>query len=625
MLEAELESDFLRGPMVLALSHVKGPAATAAFADAFAAEPVVMGSIGHRANYQSIRRVLRPGFYELSLRLLAPADSDPSGHLATHINAPFREDHDQARQPPGAPHTGGADPSNPLHNIELKHGGSMWVRFEFDLRLHEATPANLQLSECMDDSTSNLAGGAGHAGGAGVQVLPSHLNRIAYAGSELGAGHFNTHFFARFLYPSVHRQYSDLSTRPAHDGAPRAAVQHTETTQFVVPTTSLFRVSLHSDTAISVKLFEFPCARSEVKPSTHAAGAASVTGKTHTYTSWVSAVHGWRSNPLKHPRHTSVLHCRPRELASAQEEHDVHLLRYLMPGTYELHITEEDPHTEEDGELERARSHCASYEMEFALRSLHHYQGLGGVSASCPHTRGPGADHLPPHPPHTITEYYSYDSTRLRESLYFQQRYGSPREAHIIFEVKTPFRMFSEVGYEFLTGDLTLELTRLSAAASGSAATGGVDSPHPPTQTAGAEAEETTSRGDGSVFAGRGHLNRHVLALDYVTPGLWMLTIREPPSAGSEAGWFCSRFTFRLEIDPLRKLHAAHSAVTTASSELVPIRLSTPLLAVLRPNPFLPYSLDSIAYLYHDVSHRSQSSALVCAPLIACCHAVAVP
>ncbi len=594
LLEAELESDFIRGPMVLALTHVRGATGSSI---AHVTTPTVMG-VSQRNNYQSIRRVLRPGFYELSLRLLAPADSEIAGYNQRQSHTP-----DPSADPFAAVHPVPDDDGDGLNHhdgtithasgvpgsvetikkVSLKNGGSLWVRFDLTVRLHETTPFNSQLNECLDDDLTDSTHSNARSG---VLVLPAHLNRIAFSGTELGAGHFNTHFFARFLYPSVHAKYVHLS-RP-----------HTETTQFVVPSTSLFRVAINSESALTVRLFEMPCSKVDARSVAAANGAHDSPTRGHSVHSWLSAVHGWRTNPLTHPRLGAKVMCRPRQIAVVEEEHTIQFARYLPPGTYELEITEEDPKTEADGEIERARSSCASYEMEVALRSLHH----SGVAPSCPLTHGAGADHLPPHPPHTITEYYSYDSTRLGETLYFSKRYGQSHATHLIFEVKTPFRLFSEVGYEFLTGDLTIDLTRMSptsvdAFGKTHATTGGPDEPE----------------SGASTFSGRAHMNRHVLGLDFVSAGMWMLSIHEPVASNGvafDASWFCTRFTFRLEIDPI--LTGKHSFRAGSGPELTPLLLSTPLQTAIPHIPYLPQTLDSMAYLYHDgAMHFSGTYALV--------------
>jgi len=69
--------------------------------------------------------------------------------------------------------------------------------------------------------------------------------------------------------------------------------------------------------------------------------------------------------------------------------------------------------------------------------------------------------------------------------LFIQQRNGQTRSQSYFFFVQTPFRLYSEINYEFLRGDLTIDLMR----------------------------SETSTV---NIHNGVEHFNRHVLALGTV-------------------------------------------------------------------------------------------------------------
>jgi hypothetical protein len=69
-----------------------------------------------------------------------------------------------------------------------------------------------------------------------------------------------------------------------------------------------------------------------------------------------------------------------------------------------------------------------------------------------------GGDHLPPLPTATLTLPYDYDSRTLGETLYFQQRADNERYVDLKFTVGESVDLFFSVAYDFMHGDLALEL-----------------------------------------------------------------------------------------------------------------------------------------------------------------------
>ena len=139
------------------------------------------------------------------------------------------------------------------------------------------------------------------------------------------------------------------------------------------------------------------------------------------------------------------------------------------------------------------RKGCASLEIEFAIEPMDAFQYYR-PSSVCPGKLGQGADHFPPHPPEVVISPYHYDSKQVGESLYLQQRNGQSRSEPLFFTVTVPFRIYSEMQFDFLSGDLSMDLML---------------------------AESTSV----NIHQGVERYNRHIIAMDYLPPGRYVVYV----------------------------------------------------------------------------------------------------
>ncbi|GAB5356527.1 hypothetical protein AAMO2058_000297400 [Amorphochlora amoebiformis] len=173
------------------------------------------------------------------------------------------------------------------------------------------------------------------------------------------------------------------------------------------------------------------------------------------------------------------------------------------------------------------------------------------------------ADHLPPHPPSILSEHYHYDSQRRRERLTYQAQPGRKLSFMAPFQAERPFRLIVEIGYDFLPGDLRIDLARYN----------------------GARDIERIFRG--RPLAGR----RRRLAASVLPPGSYALWMHAPPDSSVDSSevesargeWRCIGFTWRLEV---------HVLESQTAHRLDAGMLHPELQERLPPHPPLPLSLN---------------------------------
>eukprot|EP00466_Bigelowiella_natans_P003941 jgi/Bigna1/131489/aug1.14_g6197 len=144
----------------------------------------------------------------------------------------------------------------------------------------------------------------------------------------------------------------------------------------------------------------------------------------------------------------------------------------IESGYYRLELS----HTHHNGGgTSTTRDACMRFHMEMAIATSHassssssssssrlaggiSNNALGGfaVEEKCPHE----ADHLPPHPPTHLAMSYSYDSQIRGERLAYQMTPKRRLTFMAPFVAEKPFRLIIEIGYDFLLGDLRIDLAR---------------------------------------------------------------------------------------------------------------------------------------------------------------------
>jgi len=214
-------------------------------------------------------------------------------------------------------------------------------------------------------------------------------------------------------------------------------------------------------------------------------------------------------------------------------------VQILNPGYYRLTLAK----------TKRIKLPCLKFHMELAIAPLPPQSEQGDeddVGGMCPHQ----ADHLPPHPPEVLAKHYHYDSQEREEHLAYQLRPDRKISFMAPFVAEKPFRMMVEIGYDFLPGDLRIDLTRHPA--------------NPQTH----EESNVVER----IFKGR-PLNgrRRRLAASVLPPGRYSLWMHSPPMQEGDRGsikWACLAFTWRLEIHVLQPQRGHRSAPAMLHPEL---------------------------------------------------------
>jgi Laminin EGF domain len=518
VLEVEVDSDFMRGQVGIFFRKISDKVGGEHDKDGRSLGSNEGGDSLHYPqqlgqqtdlNRQSLNVVLQPGQYELSLRMMGSLKNLDLSHVSTATALHHR-----------AINTGRSG----MHGEETHQNAPEYVRllypFDFAMRL---LPKPDEVHKCMSN---------------GFKLLPRSINSARFSGlRDISGWNSNLrstmdgsmHLFGKFLLPSVHMHERRNRTMDEFEDD---AHYLQDRMQLEVTALTLFRMSLstsYTGVSLRVKLIEYPCALHEIK--------------------------AWRKRfPKMGMRNPHW--CKPHVFIDSQQD-DFAVFRFLSQGLYELEITEVDLTSD------KLRG-CASYDLELAMEPLVSFRFFH-PTVQCPRTHGHGADHFPPAPPHMIQGPYHYDSAQVGETLYIQQRNRQSRAEHLVFNVNGPFRLYAELGYEFLTGDLTLDLMQASPNAV-------------------------------RVHHGTEQFNRHVLALDYLPPGRYVLTIREPNDGAM--GWFCTFFTFALDIQPIHVQPGATfgfgpkgRGVSVAED---PLALLSPLQRVIPPYPRVPRNLNTM-------------------------------
>ena len=519
VLEAELDHDFLQGHMMLSLRRVGELGTVEPRPDAPQPQPqpqhLTVYAEESDFGRQTLHTQLQVGLYVLTVRLLA--DWRDLDLVTAHEHAPF---------------------------VDVPY------EFDFSLRL---LPHRDEVFVCMQQQQYAL--------------LPRTLNSVRFMGTdttkpELFLRKGATHFFHKFLLPSVHMHEragdeekkkknvpAALVTEPMADASTAPHLYNdvlegdalffgrnflADRMQIHITSLSLMRLSFNTDSgnSIRLRLLEYPCKAENVHPF--------------------------------HISPTANLQCKPQVLFDTTD-YQFDLVRFLYNGLFELEVHELDSAV--GSAAGGAAASCAHYSLEFALEPMAAFSALHG-SVFCPGAHGFGVDHFPPPPPAVVTAPYYYDSNYRAESLYIQQRNGQSRSESFFFTVPSPFRFFSELAYDFLRGDLVMDLML----------------------------SESSSV---NIHTGVEHLNRHVIASDYMPPGRYVLTLREPNDG--DMGWFCTVFAFTLAIAPI-VIQPGSQLGFGLNGRGVPIEedpllLLSPLQRVITPYPRLPRSLDSPAFL----------------------------
>lgn len=447
----------------------------------------------------------------------------------------------------------------------------------------------------------------------GSQILPAFYNTVESIGVGV-SGDDSGHMFGHFLLPSVlydkqqQRFQSDRVNLVSPGATNSSSIRPLEMwMRFSLNTLSLIRIALNlPETSMwHVRLLEYPCPTLNISDlQSHLAPS-----------------------------------CNSRVLVESYRD-QLTIAQFLPSSIYELQIRELRPDM-------KFTTPCPTFDLEFAVKSFSKLRSLSSsASSTCEHdTRGVGSDHWAPRPPLHINRDYHYDSVVSGETLYFQQRANEPRTEDLAFKVASPFRLYAEVTFDFLTGDLGMELSSLRIpddmfenvtldslgtqeenghfAISAKDQATFMDVVYEDEMDGGTNGTRSMSHRKlpksplETVSTGFSHPNRHVIALSYLPAGDYMLSIFEPGSSlvGSSwsegslgtgyghqhLGWFCPRFTFRLHIQPIEKeiydLGGTHTGVTHGRGSAVILPSKDMLVALPQYHP-LPSSLDSIGLLH---------------------------
>mmetsp|Transcript_8361 Transcript_8361/g.12546 ORF Transcript_8361/g.12546 Transcript_8361/m.12546 type:complete len:2207 (+) Transcript_8361:120-6740(+) len=206
--------------------------------------------------------------------------------------------------------------------------------------------------------------------------------------------------------------------------------------------------------------------------------------------------------------------------------------------------------------------HCVKFHMEFAISPKaigsrgHHAEG------KCPNS----ADHLPPHPPEQLTRHHIYNSQNHHDHLHYQSRPGRRLSFMAPMHSERPFRLLIEVGYDFLLGDLRIDLVR-----------------HRERWTTQKEPPIIEKIFSGKPLSGR----RRRLAASALPPGQYSLWLHEPVTQDTkdnkDGTWECVGFTWRVETHVLQP-----QRFQTLSPEMLHPELQERIPA----HPALPLSLN---------------------------------
>ena len=425
------------------------------------------------------------------------------------------------------------------HHLDQK---SVTLAYEFDLQI--------RILEDKDEVHVCLLGGK--------QILPHSLNSVRYLGTATSRDRDrvildeeNLHFFASFLLPSVHMHERRNGT--LHGSTERYMFDTYQGEGYDIDAKEMEKPE-HPETYFITDKTQFSIHTISIFRLTLNAPADIRVKLTEFPCS--------RQVPRTHPsRLVGMGHrCKP-VVVFDEAQTDFSIIRFVSQGVYELEVEEFNPasHQKKHG--------CQSYTVELVIEPLssfnHHFP-----SAVCPKIHGVGVDHWPPHPPTVISKPFHYSSRQLQERLYFQQRNHQTRAESMSFTVKQPFRFYAELDFEYATGDLIFDLMKLDS-------------------------------NDFAIHRGTDHFNHHVLSADYLPPGKYMLTIREPQDG--EMGWFCTFFDFTLEIQPIRLQVGASFGFGPHASGLSvfqdPLLLLSPLQRILPPYPHVPKTLDTMAFM----------------------------
>ena len=207
-----------------------------------------------------------------------------------------------------------------------------------------------------------------------------------------------------------------------------------------------------------------------------------------------------------------------------------------------------------------------------------------------------GADALPPSPPTHVSRSWHYDSAARRDPNYYQQLEGRKLHFAARFVSEKPFRLLVEARFDFISGDLRLELDRERV-------NDGV-------------AEAAPER----VAVARAMRSARRIALGVLPPGAYALHLREPE--GEKFGRHCSEFEFRLEIDLLDPQRAHTGAAWLLDPALQeglpahpPLPVSLNMAGCLVPNGECElhgvYSVTHVAWNRNLPSHGWNENSIV--------------
>uniref|UniRef100_A0A6V3QDF9 EGF-like domain-containing protein n=2 Tax=Lotharella globosa TaxID=91324 RepID=A0A6V3QDF9_9EUKA len=213
---------------------------------------------------------------------------------------------------------------------------------------------------------------------------------------------------------------------------------------------------------------------------------------------------------------------------------------------------------------------CLRFHMEFAAAPIDE-GGLGLLPKGSERCMN-GADHLPPHPPEILSSHYHYDSQTRSERLAYQISQGRHVSFMAPFVAEMPFRLIVEIGYDFLVGDLRIDLAR-----------------HPKNRKPGDPANMVEHVFKGRALSGR----RRRFAASVLPPGEYSLWMHEPMGSqkvrhASEEGMMCLGFTWRVEFHVLEPQRA---------HRLTPELLHPEIQERLANHPALPLTLNTAGCL----------------------------